>query len=259
MVLFEKSVSPFTHKVLFFPLSLLIFLSPFHLRVDNENQKFSSQIFKVDFSKFSPAFAVLEDEFLFEQISMNKLPIKKDSPQKTVANPVFLNGFDGEVNMKNISHLTKSTYYRKKSQKKRTVSDAGELKFGPLVSIMRKTHETIGTDSDPERTREDYKIRGDIFLKEGLAFMGSMEVQWVLSDHVLNSGSINTKKATYEIKVNQLIGNIVVSIYDNNNKLIGEGSVSINRLSKASLQISKNIEVFPSTGIMQDKPLTADF
>ena len=93
--------------------------------------------------------------------------------------------------------------------------------------------------------KQAYRISGELFLKEGLAFIGDMEIRWILSNHTLNYGSIDINQGTYEIKVDQLSGDLVVSIYDKKNNPIGRGSIALNQLENTSTQILKNIEIFP--------------
>ncbi len=258
MRLLKKSICFFICKSLLLPVSLLIFLFPQSSETDNDDPNFLSRTFQVDFSRFSPAFAAFEDEFLFEQVSSFQTHnhIKEaGNSQKQTMNQILSNmGFDGEIPMKNISELTGPEFQSKKPQKKRNIPDSGELGSGPLVAMVKeapvsqkpvsKTFQNPGTGK-PYENRKNYRIHGDISLKEGLAFMGTMEVQWVLGKQILKFGSINIEKATYEIRVDQLIGDIVVSLYDQNNRLTGEGFFGVDQVLGNSYQIFKNLDVFP--------------
>ena len=222
----------------------------------------------MDFSQFSPAFAVFEDEFLFEQIFPKKLQSDTKEKNKITDQSLLGMGFDGKIKIKNIPKSAESELQIKKNQKKRNLLSAGELSFGSLASTAKKANTKskntdkiqIQTKNSPFKksasknfqnstaayeTHRSYRIHGSLSLKEGLAFMGTMEVQWVVGEHILGFGSINIEKATYEIKVNKLIGDIVISIYDNKKNLTGEGLFHMDRLPKTSYRISKNINVFP--------------
>ena len=267
MKLSKKSVRAFLYKIPSAFLSLLVFLFPLSSEIGNDDPKFLSHAFEVDFSRFSPAFAAFEDDFLFEQIFFNKQSNQKENEknQKKITNQSFSNkGFDGEVKIKNLFNSTNSKIQKEKSGKITKILNAGELNFGFLANTLQDNPESNlkyeNTDTDKEQEIKNnfsqksvsknpqttpITIHGNLSLKEGLAFMGTMEVQWVLGKNILGFGSINLKEATYEIKVNQLIGDIIVSVYDKNKKLIGEGFFGMDQISKNSHQISKNINVFP--------------
>lgn len=273
MELSKKSVPVFVQKILMVFMTLTLFLFPLRSEIGNDDPKLLSHSFEVDFSQFSPAFAAFEDEFLLEKTPFNKQTlIKKGNNQKQIINHVFLDsGFDGEIKIKNISNPINSKLQGESFRKKRKILNAGKLNFGFLANTKREFRESNLKlkDTKPAETEEiknnisqkpfsktlqnpttvhenqSYRIHGNLSLKEGLAFMGTMEVQWVLGKDILGFGSINIKKATYEINVNQLIGDIVVFIYDNNKKLIGEGFLGMNQIPKNSYYISKNINILP--------------
>ena len=184
--------------------------------------------------------------------------------------------FDGQIGFSKISHLMGSIPQKTSSK----ISDAGELREGPLFENIKKTYslktdpevfaivnpplskEIKRTDNNPRESlkegtprvfqnsisknkKPDYKISGELSLKEGLAFIGSMEVQWILSNQILNYGSINIDRGTYEITVDQLLGEIAILIRDKNNKITGLGNIELNQLENNSTQISANIEILP--------------
>ncbi len=269
MGLSKNSVSIFLHKSFALLVCSLIFLFPLRSEIDDD-PNFSSRVFRVDFSQFSPAFAVFEDDFLFEQsFSKKSQSDTKEKEKNKIIDQAFLStDFDGEIKIKNIPKSTESEFHIKKIQKKIKFLSAGELSFGPLASTVKEANvksenpgrAKIQVKNNPfkksvsknfqnsttiNENHRDYRIHGGLSLKEGLAFMGTMEVQWVVGEHILGFGSINIEKATYEIKVNKLIGDIVISIYDNKKNLIGEGLFHMGRVPKNSYRISKNISVFP--------------
>lgn len=92
---------------------------------------------------------------------------------------------------------------------------------------------------------ESYNLTGSLSLKGGLAYFGTLEAVWVVGDEILALGSINTPDATYQISVSELLGEVVVSLYDNNDQLIGEGLLELSELGNGSDQIQKDIEIHP--------------
>ena len=92
---------------------------------------------------------------------------------------------------------------------------------------------------------DSYNLTGSLSLKGGLAYFGTLEAVWVVGDEILALGSINTPDATYEIAVSELLGDVVVSLYDNNDQLIGEGILELAELANGTSEIHKNIEIHP--------------
>ncbi len=90
-----------------------------------------------------------------------------------------------------------------------------------------------------------YKVRGNLELKEGLAFVGSMSVSWVVSDYELAMGNINIKDATFEIETTELVGEIIISLYDQYNEMIGEGRLDLSQYPISKEKILAQITVLP--------------
>ena len=189
----------------------------------------------------------------------------QDPPFETFRTDRLLQSFDGQIRIKDIPNLSTTSSLQKNSKS----FQSGKLGFGSLIHLeskkVKKQFASTGKFSwnkekaKPNPLEQDfrvsqsfitdkdhkpYKIQGEISLKEGLPFLGSMEVSWVMNNSVFRSGAINTSNATYEIHVDQPVGDIVVSVYDENNSLIGEGSMDLGYLSE-NPSGSRNIEVFP--------------
>lgn len=151
-----------------------------------------------------------------------------------------------------------------------------ELRFGPLVASLQSASAALTSDqapvtvipenpppknkgSKPDFTKmtenalfdesadlpQKYRISGGIELKEGLAFIGTMEVSWVVGDYEYQSGSINTPDATFEIEVDELIGDVVLSLYDSKNDLIGEGFVDLSKINPTQSSSKQNVAIYP--------------
>ena len=199
--------------------------------------------------------------------SKTPTPGKKQNPLfENSRTDQFLHSFDGQIRIKDIPNLSTTSSLKNNPKS----FQPKELGFGFLIHPGRKKPKkqfvSTGkfswnrqkTNRNPSRqdlrvsqsfitdnNHKPYKIQGGISLKEGLPFLGSMEVSWVMDNSVFRSGSINTSNATYEIHVDQLVGDIVVSLYDENNILIGEGSMDLGHLYENPDSVSRNIEVFP--------------
>ena len=139
-----------------------------------------------------------------------------------------------------------------------------KLNFGPMIasadidtkpvlahgSQTKSTHSSNPSKDDSPSLEENaaksksYNISGSIELKDGLAFIGSMEVSWVVDDQEIKIGAINTPDATYEINTNELIGDIIISLYDSNDELIGEGIANLDKAYEEQLN-NLNINIRP--------------
>ncbi len=117
-------------------------------------------------------------------------------------------------------------------------------KEGP-VPTAPADYESHGKETPDPAIIDRYIVSGGIRLKQGLAFLGSMEVSWVVGDYELQRGSINTPDATYEIEVNKLVGDIIISLYDNKDELIGEGVFDLTQVAVGSPSIVASIEILP--------------
>ena len=136
----------------------------------------------------------------------------------------------------------------KKPQNKQPVRNVTQSKPDGSKLINNQSEPDFnakGKDEKPITKPDRYVISGGIELKKGLAFFGSMEVSWVVGDHELQVGSINVPDAEYEIEVSQLIGDIIISLYDNNDELIGEGVFDLTIAPSGSEFIAANIQVLP--------------
>lgn len=153
-----------------------------------------------------------------------------------------------------------------------------ELRFGPLVALVKNSAPAIPETpvtatfapdlptpaatkkpanpnvgeyaehakmEDASIDTDTFRISGTIELKEGLAFIGAMEVSWVVGEYEFHSGSINTPDATYSIEVDELIGDVVLSLYDTKNELIGEGIVDLANFKPTKSHFQQNVAVYP--------------
>lgn len=182
----------------------------------------------------------------------------------------FIDQFDGEESVQPTS-TTQQKWIRPSIQAAALEDD--ELKFGALASMVNphtsNNHPslrhlpTLSTSStakhidqsldsqsadDNEKAPQlydSYIVSGGIQLKGGLAFLGSMEVSWVVGDYELQIGSINSPDATYEIEVHQLVGDVIVSLYDNRDELIGEGILDLATAQLEGSDIFANIDIHP--------------
>ncbi len=300
----EKLINWLAAKFIFATLvAMILVFSQSHVSPD-KSVVFVAQPFKVSFSKFSPAFAAFEDEYLFSEMdqaesyslkpsqeakTFEKLArIESNSPAKTLVTSTqetkqtkisfanLLSKFDGEkaVSEIKLSVATPTTKTANKMLAKNDeVQTAGEFAFGSLAgmvkghqpviqaqpsqrasnpSVVSEKHTPTQTDFEskakekPEASEHDsYKVVGGIQLKEGLAFLGSMEVSWVVGDYELQRGSINTPDAVYEIEVNKLIGDVIISLYDNQDELIGEGLLDLTQATPNGDTIKADIQILP--------------
>ncbi len=103
----------------------------------------------------------------------------------------------------------------------------------------------IEKEPEKEQSFDTYNLTGSLSLKGGLAYFGTLEAVWVVGDEILSLGSINTPDATYQISVSELLGEVVVSLYDNNDQLIGEGLLELAELGNGTNQIQKDIDIHP--------------
>jgi hypothetical protein len=156
--------------------------------------------------------------------------------------------------------------------------EAGELKFGPLFasvpnqqnrpntevaksqspgsfygSSKSKPQESLQNDQvsfeekafEVAKKHTSYRLSGHISLQDGLAYFGTLEAAWVVGDEVIALGSVNIPDAFYEIEVGELIGDIIVSLYDNSDSLIGEGIIDLQALQGSTHLINHDVEVHP--------------
>ena len=122
--------------------------------------------------------------------------------------------------------------------------------FGRTDSLHHKNSQAQGTlgqkgQPKPHGIMEGYKISGGIELKGGLAFFGSMDINWMVGDHKIQGGSINAPDATYGIEVPKLMGNLTISLYDQKDHIIGEGVLDLNRVPVERNHLVETIEVLP--------------
>ncbi len=103
---------------------------------------------------------------------------------------------------------------------------------------------SLGLNDQIEKPKS-YKVQGDIELKEGLAFVGSIGISWVVSDYELMVGSINIKDASFEISPTELVGEIIVSLYDQYDEMIGEGRIDLSEYHLSKTNINAKIPVYP--------------
>lgn len=186
--------------------------------------------------------------------------------------PKILMGFDGSIPIRNIKASVKNTKLKKAARAQtqpptRDLVDQGELKFGSLAAtvshpkpgpniqrqtfspqINRKGPGGVNSYSPaPEQGEKPdlFTFTGNLRLRDGLAFLGSMEISWVVGDYELQRGAIYTVDGTYEIEVSELIGDIIVSLYDSNDELIGEGLVDLAQYSAFTDKFQAQIDVRP--------------
>ena len=84
---FEKLVYSLVQKVFLLSFGAVVFLSPESSNRKDEHKSFLSSSFLVDFSHFSPAFSVLEDEFLLEAEFPKAVARTPDQKKQTLTNP----------------------------------------------------------------------------------------------------------------------------------------------------------------------------
>jgi hypothetical protein len=279
---------------------------------------YQGEVFNVQFTEFSPAFAAFEDEFLFE-VSQDKVSTLKAgssdqvfsahlaepkvevtqqeklvAEKETVDMAEILNQFDGEARLQDykIQSAKRVSFPKETAPKPKTLATktikAEELAFGSLVAMVNPqpqvpTQKPTATVARPtatpgkpvpaanndftgkgegtkqaQTTPDRYKVSGGIQLRQGLAFFGSMEVSWVVGDYELQVGSINAPDATYEIEVNKLIGDVIISLYDNRDELIGEGVLDLTTVATNNDSIVSNIKVYPIDWDVAGEIINAD-
>ena len=86
---------------------------------------------------------------------------------------------------------------------------------------------------------------GPIELQNGLPFLGPMEVEWIVDGEKIGSGHINTDQGNYKIPIQKIMGSLVVSLYDTNNQLVGEGVADLEGLSHGKNLSQLKINVSP--------------
>ncbi len=223
-----------------------------------------------------------------------KVTLVKSRKTQAKKSQRFFGSFDGESSLQNTQATQKhrSTTISSKplaAPKKElsTLNAVEELKFGSLVAMVNPNkpkkalawptlqnpppfqrnansknnshqNDINGMDDDKKSapTFETYKVTGGIQLKQGLAFVGSMELSWVVGDYELQRGSIDTRDATFAIEVSKLVGDIVVSLYNSDGYLIGEGFLDLTTARTEGNEIHQKINVHPidwdTAGIVVD-------
>lgn len=182
----------------------------------------------------------------------------------------FLNQFDGD---QSLNEASKAAVVKKQilasALPKKVKSE--ELAFGSLAAMVTPDTKVLSSTlmASPSSTttpsqqaatesvkqnsasqkklkpNETLSVSGQITLKDGLAFLGSMEVSWVVGDYELQVGSINTPDGTYEIEVSKLIGDVIISLYDSNDELMGEGLLDLTQVTPTDGQLEADIEIHP--------------
>lgn len=182
----------------------------------------------------------------------------------------FLNQFDGD---QSLNEASKAAVVKKQilasTLPKKVKSE--ELAFGSLAAMVTPDTKVLSSTlmASPSSTttpsqqaatesvkqnsasqkklkpNETLSVSGQITLKDGLAFLGSMEVSWVVGDYELQVGSINTPDGTYEIEVSKLIGDVIISLYDSNDELMGEGLLDLTQVTPTDGQLEADIEIHP--------------
>lgn len=182
----------------------------------------------------------------------------------------FLNQFDGD---QSLNEASKAAVVKKQilasALPKKVKSE--ELAFGSLAAMVTPDTKVLSptlmaspsstttpsqqaaTESVKQNSASQKKLKpnetlsvsGQITLKDGLAFLGSMEVSWVVGDYELQVGSINTPDGTYEIEVSKLIGDVIISLYDSNDELMGEGLLDLTQVTPTDGQLEADIEIHP--------------
>ncbi len=208
----------------------------------------------------------------------NEVPVQISSTkEQTIQRLKILEQFDGDSSIKDIRLQVEQLWTSKNDKPNNPTKkiQAEELKFGSLATLVNSSQPTYPSlnnpstghpsitpvnssvskpqvqvnnisDSDHElETPEKYLINGFIELKDGLAFLGTMEVSWVVGDNELQRGSINVPDASFEIEVSQLVGEVILSLYDNSNELIGEGIIDLSLFPLNQSTITSLIEVHP--------------
>lgn len=302
----EVLINFFGQKIILSLITLFTLVSTQTVISPDLSSTFRGNLFKIDFSQFSPAFAAFEDDYLYadeglvattlaagqsvfhpesvekkvEKETLVSTSVVQEQPSPFQIRPKLLDSFDGD------SSLSMAKKYLKQERTKKAlgafklatndkVENSEELRFGSLAAMVNKDvpHETpesgirsvaphknskkaaakkdgsLDAKSDDEdevsTPLEAFKISGHIALKEGLAFIGSMQVSWVVGDYELQVGSINTPDATYEIEVSKLVGDIIISLYDSKDELIGEGVLDLTVLSTKKENHQQDIEIHP--------------
>ncbi|MCJ8275728.1 MAG: hypothetical protein HRT44_05295, partial [Bdellovibrionales bacterium] len=250
---------------------------------------YQGESLQIQFTKFSPAYAAFEDEFLFEEDVENPSLNAGESDQffvsqtikpKIVEKSVEKEAIQKEeVEFETFSGLAAlaNPIVKKQSiqpvpnevlkQNTKDIEDDGEftpefkLNFGPMIaSLPKNQNKVFGAQKIVKKTKASspdkifdqkalkpkyYNVTGPIELKEGLAFVGSMEVSWVIDDQEVRVGAINTPDGTYDISVNDLIGDIIVSLYDENDELMGEGIANLDQIENPEQLESLKINIRP--------------
>lgn len=105
--------------------------------------------------------------------------------------------------------------------------------------------QTANLNSLPESpSYTPHHLRGTLELTGGLVFLGEMEVAWFDKGVEQTTGRIHQDTGIFEIEVGGIRGQIVVSLFDQEDQLIGEGSIDLdlarasNRFSTEDLSIS---------------------
>lgn len=194
-------------------------------------------------------------------------------------------GFDGTIlaskievskpKQKKLALQTKTHNKQPVTKKKASIAHNEELRFGALAQLVSQTSQTkngfapgpralknpgvahsstpiVSENShlghgkpNPEPQPETITVSGGITLTEGLVFLGAMDISWVVGDYEQAIGSINAPDAEFEIKVQELVGDIVLSLYDNKDQVIGEGFIDLTRANIKNGQIKADIQVRP--------------
>jgi hypothetical protein len=127
--------------------------------------------------------------------------------------------------------------------------------ISPVAAQQPTTDQQIDKNSNKIKLKEDetstpsvpntFQVSGNVSLKEGLAYFGDMDVAWVVGDQEFARGSVNTPDATYSIEVKDNVGDIVISLYDNKNELIGEGFVDLTQIKIIDNKAIADIDIRP--------------
>lgn len=139
--------------------------------------------------------------------------------------------------------LGKSTSPQKDhpSQPKQEVQQQTTEALHPLLASRLMDGEKILGGSRPE----SYQILGDLELKDGLAFIGGMSISHIVGGAEVQSGSINLADATFDINIQQMVGDIVISLVDNNGQLLGEGRLNLNDYPENKPILREKIAIYP--------------
>lgn len=205
-----------------------------------------------DWSKYTATNKA--QEILQEELAMEK-QFSHGKVIQGISSPIYI-GVNKGSDAKNKTKRSSKKYvqYGKVAggDKQKTVEDLLAANY-KLIDAEKKQSEPVegikSLNLERDTSRDiNARVFGYINLVKGLAFTGGeaqIKISHWFAGQLLSKGSFDIEKASYEIEIERVQGDLIAEITDQDDHLLGRGQINLNHIKKQNYNngIIKNLNI----------------